>query len=179
MGESVLELKDVTVWRGDNRVFHGLSLRVESGERIAILGPNGAGKSTLLALISGDLHPVADRGEARLFGEEFKGFEKILKILKTGKLAKWSLLTIGPAYFRPELEVFVKPTTAKGIIKFFEITSLCYNPTPTWSFYDEYRNIINEMKSKVDTRLSPSNAAFCGFLMMTIKSQEINPSKCK
>ena len=72
MGEPVLELENVTVWRGDNRVFDGLSLRVEEGERIAILGPNGAGKSTLLALISGDLHPVVEDGSsARLFGEEF------------------------------------------------------------------------------------------------------------
>ncbi len=70
MGSPVLELENVTVWRGDNRVFHGLSLRVEAGERLAILGPNGAGKSTLLALISGDLHPVAEKGTARLFGEE-------------------------------------------------------------------------------------------------------------
>ena len=70
-GEPVLELENVTVWRGDNRVFDGLSMRVERGERLAILGPNGAGKSTLLALISGDLHPVAEGGVARLFGEEF------------------------------------------------------------------------------------------------------------
>ncbi len=69
MGSPVLELEDVTVWRGDNKVFDGLSLRVEAGERVAILGPNGAGKSTLLALISGDIHPVAGQGCARLFGE--------------------------------------------------------------------------------------------------------------
>ncbi len=70
MGLPVLELDDVTVWRGEQRVFDGLSLRVESGERVAILGPNGAGKSTLLALISGDVHPVAGQGSSRLFGEE-------------------------------------------------------------------------------------------------------------
>lgn len=70
-GPPALELENVTVWRGDNRVFHGLNLSVASGERLAILGPNGAGKSTLLALISGDVHPVADSGTARLFGEEF------------------------------------------------------------------------------------------------------------
>ena len=70
MGSPALELEDVTVWRGEQKVFDGLSLRVESGERVAILGPNGAGKSTLLALISGDVHPVADQGSSRLFGEE-------------------------------------------------------------------------------------------------------------
>ena len=71
MGSPVLELENVTVWRGDNKVFDGLSLRIETGEKIAVLGPNGAGKSTLLALISGDIHPVADQGSSRLFGEEY------------------------------------------------------------------------------------------------------------
>ena len=66
----VLELEDVTVYRGDTKVFDGFSLRVDEGEKVAILGPNGAGKSTLLALISGDLHPVAEQGTTRLFGEE-------------------------------------------------------------------------------------------------------------
>jgi len=67
----VLELENVTVWRGDNKVFDGLSLRIETGEKVAVLGPNGAGKSTLLALISGDIHPVADQGRSRLFGEDY------------------------------------------------------------------------------------------------------------
>jgi len=67
----VLELENVTVWRGDNKVFDGLSLRIETGEKVAVLGPNGAGKSTLLALISGDIHPVADQGSSRLFGEDY------------------------------------------------------------------------------------------------------------
>ena len=71
MGSPVLELENVTVWRGDNKVFDGLSLRIETGEKIAVLGPNGAGKSTLLALISGDIHPVADQGSSRLFGEDY------------------------------------------------------------------------------------------------------------
>lgn len=67
----MLELENVTVWRGDNKVFDGLSLRIETGEKVAVLGPNGAGKSTLLALISGDIHPVADQGSSRLFGEDY------------------------------------------------------------------------------------------------------------
>ena len=71
MGSPVLELENVTVWRGDNKVFDGLSLRIETGEKVAVLGPNGAGKSTLLALISGDIHPVADQGSSRLFGEDY------------------------------------------------------------------------------------------------------------
>lgn len=73
MGEAVFELDQVTVWRGDNRVFHKLSLTIGAGERLAILGPNGAGKSTLLGIIAGEIHPVTETNRGcgtRLFGEE-------------------------------------------------------------------------------------------------------------
>ncbi len=36
-----------------------LSLRIDSGEIIAVVGPNGAGKSTLLGLLSGVLKPTS------------------------------------------------------------------------------------------------------------------------
>ena len=107
----------------------------------------------------------------RLYGKEQQGFEIMLDVLKSGKLAKWSLLTIIPIYFRPQTDVFVKPTTAKGIIEFLELKSLQYKPTPTWAFYEEYRAVINEMKSKVDPSLSPGNAAFSGFLMMSLMNK--------
>jgi ABC-2 type transport system ATP-binding protein len=48
------------------RALDGLSLRVESGERVAFIGPNGAGKSTTLKILSGILHP--DAGEASVLG---------------------------------------------------------------------------------------------------------------
>ena len=92
----------------------------------------------------------------------------MLEVLKSGRLAKWSLMTICQAYYHPQVEVFVKPTTAKGIIETFELKNLKYNPTPTWAFYDEYRAVINEMKSKVDASLSPYNVAFTGFLMRSM-----------
>jgi len=106
-----------------------------------------------------------------LYGKPQQGFEMMLEVLKLGKLAKWSLITICPTYFRPQTEVFVKPTTVKGVIEFFELKSLQYNPTPTWAFYNEYRDVINNMKSKVDPGLSPYNAAFSGFLMMSLQSK--------
>ncbi len=104
----------------------------------------------------------------QLYGKEQKGFETILDVLKGGKLAKWSLMTICPLYFRPQFEVYVKPTTAKGVIDFFELKSLTYHPTPTWAFYEAYRALVNEMKAEIDPRLSPNNAAFTGFLMMSL-----------
>ena len=100
------------------------------------------------------------------------GFEALVELLKTEKLAKWSLISIIPAYYAPTTEVFVKPTTAKNIIQHFDVPDLVYKPTPSWAFYTAYRDLINDAKTKVDSSLSPSNAAFSGFLMMAMPSSE-------
>ena len=105
-----------------------------------------------------------------LHGKQEKGFEAFRQILASGKLAKWSLLTILPNYFAPQDEVFVKPTTAKGVIAFFELKGLVYSPSPSWEFYQAYRTAILAMKAKADPSLAPNNAAFGGFLMMSMKS---------
>ena len=102
-----------------------------------------------------------------LHGKQDQGFADIVDVLSEAKLAKWSLLTICLLYYRPEQEVFVKPTTTKNVIRQFELQDLIYNPRPSWAFYAAYREIIHDMKAKVDSSLSPNNAAFTGFLMMT------------
>ena len=104
-----------------------------------------------------------------LHGDQQQGFELLLSVLKPAKLAKWSLLTVIPNYYHPDTEVFIKPTTAKGVIDFFELKDLHYKPQPTWAFYEDYRNRILDMKALVDPEIAPSNAAFCGFLMMSLK----------
>ena len=103
-----------------------------------------------------------------LHGKQQVGFEGMADILRQEKLAKWSLMTVIPAYYAPDQEVFVKPTTAKGVISYFEIEGLIYKPAPTWAFYQAYRTLINKTKKKVSKKLSPSNAAFSGFLMMSL-----------
>lgn len=108
----------------------------------------------------------------QLHGDQRKGFEKILDVLKIGKMTKWSLISICPVYFRPQHEVFVKPTTTKLVIAQLELHSLTYKPMPSWAFYEEYRAIINDMKSKVDPCLSPNSPAFSGFLMMSLGAME-------
>src|SRR6266496_4804597 len=92
--------------------------------------------------------------EKLLYGNEQSGFETMLDLLKSRKLAKWSLMTICQTYFYPQQAVFVKPTTTKGIIQYFELENLQYRPTPSWTFYEAYRSRIHEMKSKVDKSLS-------------------------
>jgi iron complex transport system ATP-binding protein len=56
---ALIELDDATVVRGQVRVLHGLSLRIEAGQHTAILGANGCGKSTFIKLITRELYPLA------------------------------------------------------------------------------------------------------------------------
>ncbi|MGJ8670440.1 MAG: hypothetical protein ACSHXK_13185 [Oceanococcus sp.] len=106
---------------------------------------------------------------AFLHGDQQAGFEAMLEVLSDNKLAKWSLMTILPNYYAPNAEVFVKPTTAKGVIAQFELKGVEYRPRPSWQFYTAYREQILSMRALSDPSLAPNNAAFCGFLMMTSK----------
>lgn len=105
-----------------------------------------------------------------LHGDQQRGFEAMVSLLLTEKLAKWSLISIIPAYYSPDDEVFVKPTTAKGVIQHFLVEDLIYKPTPSWEFYQRYRTMLLAAKEQVDSSLSPSSAAFSGFLMMTMNN---------
>jgi phospholipid/cholesterol/gamma-HCH transport system ATP-binding protein len=53
MTDSVLEMKDVVKYYGDNAVLNGVSFRVLRGETKIIIGASGSGKSTILKLIMG------------------------------------------------------------------------------------------------------------------------------
>jgi iron complex transport system ATP-binding protein len=68
---SFLELVDVHVARGGRTVLHGIDLRVEAGEQIAVLGPNGCGKSTLIKTMTCECYPLAQEGtRVSIFGRE-------------------------------------------------------------------------------------------------------------
>jgi iron complex transport system ATP-binding protein len=62
-----LTLQHISYYAGERQILKDISLRVTSGELIAIVGRNGAGKSTLLHVIAG-LLPVR-RGDVWLDGQ--------------------------------------------------------------------------------------------------------------
>jgi hypothetical protein len=110
---------------------------------------------------------LADAYRRALHDDAAGGFEDLVAQLAEAGLAKWTLLTVCPFYYRPQQDVFVKPNTTKDVIRRFELEGLVYRPRPSWTFYQAYRSAIDEMKAAVHPSLSPSNAAFTGFLMMT------------
>jgi len=110
---------------------------------------------------------LAEAFKRQIHTQPKRGFTEVVEILAEAKLAKWSLLTACAMYYRPQKDVFVKPTTTKNVIRYFEIEDLEYKPRPSWDFYERYRALINDMKGRVDPSLSPTNAAFTGFLMIT------------
>jgi branched-chain amino acid transport system ATP-binding protein len=63
---ALLELDGVEARYGQVEALHGVSMRVDEGEVVAVLGGNGAGKTTTLRAISG---VVAKSGEIRFAGE--------------------------------------------------------------------------------------------------------------
>ncbi len=67
MAETVVELAEVSVVRGGNRLLNQVSWQVKEDERWVVLGPNGAGKTTLLQILSASLYPT--EGVVGLLGE--------------------------------------------------------------------------------------------------------------
>ncbi len=55
----VISLVDVSLERGQRRLFSGVTLSLNAGDALGIVGPNGSGKSSLLKLLAGELAPTA------------------------------------------------------------------------------------------------------------------------
>ncbi|MCH9714415.1 MAG: ATP-binding cassette domain-containing protein [Cyanobacteria bacterium] len=63
----VMELRDLSLQFGQNRVLEQLNLSLQPGERLVVVGPSGAGKSSILRLLAGLQLPSS--GELLLHGE--------------------------------------------------------------------------------------------------------------
>lgn len=58
----LIRFENVSVSRGDRLGLRNFSLRIDSGEHVAILGPNGSGKSTLIKTITRECYPLVRAG---------------------------------------------------------------------------------------------------------------------
>jgi branched-chain amino acid transport system ATP-binding protein len=69
----ILEVKGIDTYYGLGHILHGLSVRVEEGEVVALLGRNGAGKTTTLRSVTGLTPPR--KGEIRYKGRDIAGLD--------------------------------------------------------------------------------------------------------
>lgn len=89
----MLELIDVSVWRGSSRIVEALNLRIMAGRVFWVIGPNGAGKSSLLRVMAGIDRPR--RGALRrgaLPGERFLYFHSEMALPGTASAGDWDRL---------------------------------------------------------------------------------------
>ncbi|MBA4216815.1 MAG: phosphonate ABC transporter ATP-binding protein [Roseateles sp.] len=68
--DCIVEVRDLRKSFGAEPALKGVSLRIGTGERVALLGASGSGKSTLLRCLCG--LETAQAGEVRVFGESLQ-----------------------------------------------------------------------------------------------------------
>lgn len=81
---------DVSFQYEDAPVVSGCSLRIASGEQVALLGPSGCGKSTLLKLMLGLVQP--QQGQVLLDGKLAGQGQPVSALLAESKLFPWMTL---------------------------------------------------------------------------------------
>lgn len=69
--KNIIELKDIFVSFGDEKVLDGLNLEIRDKEFITLLGPSGCGKTTTLRIIAGFLD--ADSGDVVFEDKKING----------------------------------------------------------------------------------------------------------
>ena len=57
--DNLIEIRNLTFFRGDRAIFSDMSLDIPRGKVTAILGPSGTDKTTLLKIIGGQIKPDA------------------------------------------------------------------------------------------------------------------------
>lgn len=71
MSQSIIELKNVNIYQGDNLVLSDVNISVEKGEFVYLVGKTGTGKSSLLKTMYGDLE--LNNGEGWVAGHNLRG----------------------------------------------------------------------------------------------------------
>ncbi len=66
MAETVLQLKDASIYQGENLVLSDVSVSVEKGEFVYLIGKTGTGKSSFMKTLYGDL-PL-NQGQGNIVG---------------------------------------------------------------------------------------------------------------
>lgn len=74
ISDNLVEIRDMSFYRGKRPIFKNMSLTVLKGKITAIMGPSGIGKTTLLKLIGGQLKPQS--GQILFDGENIPALSR-------------------------------------------------------------------------------------------------------
>jgi branched-chain amino acid transport system ATP-binding protein len=129
----VLVVDEVTTRYRAVVALHGVSVRVDEGELVALVGPNGAGKTTLLNTIAGLLRPAA--GRVRLDGVDVTGAEPA------------RLVRAGLALVPERRRIFADLTVAENL----ELAGITARPADRRSRLDEARERFPVLAGKWTT----------------------------
>ncbi len=110
----MIEVRNLKKRFGDNEVLDGVSLRVETGESVAIIGRSGGGKSVLLKHVIGLLKP--DAGEVLIDGENIVPMDE-RQLLRVRR--KFGMVFQGAALFD---SMTVAENVAFGLRRFEHLT---------------------------------------------------------
>ena len=113
--------------------LHGVSVRVDEGELVALVGPNGAGKTTLLNTIAGLLRPAG--GRVRFDGVDVTGAEPA------------RLVRAGLALVPERRRIFADLTVAENL----QLAGITARPADRRSRLDEARDRFPVLAEKWTT----------------------------
>lgn len=119
-----IELKDIRFSYSSKReILKGVSLKIDSGSKVAVVGPSGSGKTTLSNLIVGFYPPNSgviyynNTPHTKVAPQTIR--ENIHTILQNPKLFNDTLLfnlTLGKSYSKEELERAIKIAQLKEVV---------------------------------------------------------------
>lgn len=98
----LLELKDLHTYYSESHILHGISLKVEKGEIVALLGRNGMGKTTTLKSIMGLVTPRS--GEVLFRGTNIRG------------MAPYEIARLGVGYVPEDRRIFPRLTVRENLL---------------------------------------------------------------
>lgn len=97
----MLEVQNMHAYYGKSHILHGVNMRIEAGEIVALLGRNGAGRSTTCKAVMGEVTP---KGSVKFKGQEIAG-KKAFEVAR-----------LGVGYVPENRDIFPGMTTRQNLI---------------------------------------------------------------
>jgi urea transport system ATP-binding protein len=132
----MLEVSGLHVSYGQSEVIHGVDIRVNKNETLAIMGRNGMGKTTLFKSLIGVL-PTTD-GSIKIDGEEVTGKESFQRVAS------------GIAYVPQGRMIFPSLTVQENIETGMEVSKMKRIPDEIFALFP----VLHEMRHRKGGNLS-------------------------